>query len=144
MQRLTIGLVALLCVFVGTAFGQEKDPAKVLRCDRPEAYEKVCYNDAECIDYLRGYSAVITMKMYNYKGWYPDVVYTFNLNLFEEHRGLYLIVRTDAERQQEEMHYLKQWTIICDLEGNIIHKQFNEGYRKTGDLNLEEKRELYK
>lgn len=125
-----LGTVALLA---NVAKGESRKPTDVLRCDVLNAYERICYNDAECDSYLRGYSAVITMKMQNYLGWYPNHVYAFDLNLFHDHKGLTLMVHTEAERKDKEFTYLKQWSIVCDIEGNVVAEKYDEGFRKKAE-----------
>ncbi len=135
MKQFLIGVFSLL-ILTGVAHAEIPRPSDIADCAQPEAYEYVCYDEAECRKYMNGYGAVAANRIYaqKHKGWYPGVkVHTVHINLYNEVEGLYLVGLIEAESRDGKV-YLKMWLIICDLEYNVTHEAYTEGFKGTGKV----------
>lgn len=103
----------------------------VADCSQPEGYEYVCYNEAECMKHMKGFGGVVANRffMQKNKGWYPGItVQVLHINLYNEPEGQYLVGLIKAEIRNAKL-YMKMWLNICDLEYNVLHEAYTEGFR---------------
>ena len=86
---LLIGVVLILVLFafIIAPDAAEPKPSEILNCQHPEGYEYTCYDKKECDQYLEGYSAVLSDKIYWQKDPHPVVW----MNLYMDYSGLLLV-----------------------------------------------------
>lgn len=114
-------------------------PAAILSCEKPEGEEYVCYSNEECLEYMKGYSAVFQMRTAEPGKFYGlgqnESNPVIHINLFYDHRQWTLIGRIEGEKIEHPTGgmrwYQKVWTIMCNEEGKIIEEGYSEGFRKT-------------
>jgi len=143
MRKFLIGcamfLIWLYAVSTVPAWGAPPRPAAILNCLAPEGTEYVCYSDEECIEYLKGYSAVFSMKVAKPGDCYGlgqgETHPVVHMNLYYDHKGLTLIGRIEGEKREHpkggKRWYMQMWTIVCDDNGNILNEEYSEGFRKV-------------
>ncbi|MHA1949363.1 MAG: hypothetical protein ACW99G_05145 [Candidatus Thorarchaeota archaeon] len=130
MKQFLIGVFSLL-ILTGVAQAEIPRPSEVADCANPEGYEYVCYDEDECLEYMKGYGGIVSNRFYmqKNKGWYPGVkVMTVPINLFNDAEGLYFIGKIAAELVGGKI-YMKMWLNICDLEFNVVHEAYTEGFK---------------
>lgn len=98
-------------------------------CNLPEGKEYTCYTDKECSEYMKGYSSVVTHRMVDPDGWYPEKIQVVHINLWVDHKNFQILGKIVAERR-EGKDYIKVWTETYDIECNLLDKGYDEGYRK--------------
>ncbi len=98
-------------------------------CENPEGIEYICYSDKECLEYFRGYSAVVEHR-FHIPQWYPEKTQTVHINIFVDHLSVYLIGKITATRQSDNRIYQVVQTETYDLECNLLEEGYKEGYRK--------------
>jgi len=142
VKKWTVALVTLWSVYVlsacavSTVVTAKTGPPKaseILSCESPEGYEYICYSDEECAEYFAAYSAVITERYEGQKhGFYTDTgdYQVVHMNLFVDHKSYSIIGRFECQKQKDGRIYVKVWTIICDIEQNLINEGYSEGYRQ--------------
>ena len=119
-------LIWVLFVLIHTSHAAEPKPSEILNCNDRQGYEYVCYSPDECKEYLGGYSAVLSEKIYTEKDPHPIVW----MNLYYEHTGLLLLGKIEGEIRNGKW-YLKMWQAIYnDQTCTLIHEQYHEGYRE--------------
>jgi hypothetical protein len=134
MKRLLISVVSAIVLLGSTAVladtSKTFDDGVTLTCKDTNAYEYVCYSDAECQEFLSGYAAVVKERfMAQRHGWFKQEspIQVIHVNLFAEHTGLYLIGRMEAENKEGKV-FLKYWGIVCDIELNVGTSFYKEGF----------------
>jgi len=135
MKRLLILVISAIIVGCGSC--EVKKDQKItepirepLTCDSNEGYEYYCYSDAECMEYVRGYSAIVKQRFIAQQdGWFIESgpVQVIHVNLFFDHLSMKLIGRMEAEEKNGRV-FLKYWGIICDIELNELTSFYKEGY----------------
>lgn len=128
MKRLLITVVSLF-TFVGCAHAEYKRPSSFLSCTQPEGYEYVCYNEKQCLDYLKAYGGMVRYKFEEQKnGWWKDYkVMKVYINLFLDHINTYMIGLIEGEKRDGKI-WQKMWLMTCDLEYNIMQESYSEGW----------------
>jgi hypothetical protein len=97
-------------------------PADV--CKNPIGYEYVCYNTAECRDYLSGYAAIMKERfMAQEDGWFiiDGDTQRVDINLFYDHEGIYIIGYMVGTRHGKRV-WIDVTTWACDVELNLTAK----------------------
>lgn len=144
MKKLILVLMAI--VMLGCATPATSGPAdtpprpsEVVNCLEPEGRPYVCNSDEECIEYLDGYSALLTMKCSD-----PNEFYglgeaqenpIIHINLYWKHKELLMLGKWDAKKRAHprggKAWYVQSWIAIYDNDCNLDHEEYSEGYRKT-------------
>jgi hypothetical protein len=97
-------------------------PADV--CQNPIGYEYICYNSAECRQYLSGYAAIMKERfMAQEDGWFivDGDTQRVDINLFYDHEGIYIIGYMVGTRHGKRV-WIDVTTWACDVELNLIEK----------------------
>ena len=122
---LAIILSGLFVMYFAFTAAAAPRASEIVDCNNPQGYEYICYNDAECSEYLSGYSAVFTMKVEQHHEKHPVIW----MNLYYDHKDLYLYGKIEGELRNGKW-FMKMWTAIYDSECNLLKEDYNEGFRK--------------
>ena len=131
MKRFLVGISALLLLGCASLPNLNTRPEahNLLSCEHPEGYEYVCYNEAECQNYMEGYWGVVYERFNAQKnGFFLDQgpVQTVYINLFIDYHSYTMLGRIDAEMNEDRTVHAKLWTMACDMENNIIGEWYDE------------------
>jgi hypothetical protein len=144
MKKLMMVLMAIImlgCTALATSGPADTPPrpSEILDCENPEGREYVCYSDNGCIDYLKGYSALLTMKYSEPHEFHglgeaqerPVV----HINLYWDHKRLLMLGRWEAEKREhpsgDKAWYVQSWIAIYEDDCSLNHEEYSEGYRKV-------------
>jgi hypothetical protein len=118
MKKMLVVVVFLMVSCLGY-----EAPAAEITCDNPVGYEYICYNSAECLDYLAGYGGVLRERFLSQKdGWFTKGnkdVQTVHINLFFDHQGFSVIGKTVGTRHNNRV-WIVTTTMVCDIMGEIL------------------------
>lgn len=93
-------------------------------CKQPEGREYICYDDAECIEYVKGYAGVLKHRVFMQKKyeWYKGVkTHTTHINLWMDHANMLMVGFLSLTPVGKEKT-IEMSTEIYDLDCNLIHK----------------------
>jgi hypothetical protein len=114
-----------------------------LSCDSPEGYERICYNEEDCLEWFGAYGATLKERFNAQKqgffilGGDPDVQ-TVHINVFDEPNGIYVIGRHTGTRVGNRV-WIKTETIACDINlKQIVPYCTMEGWAEWKVWNVED------
>lgn len=136
----TIAITVLILFASGCAtVAATPRPSEILSCKEPKAEKRyVCFSDEECLEYVRGYSAVFTMKTAPLGGFYGlgegNMHPVIHVHLHYAHDNMTMVGRIEGELREHpedgKQWYQKMWIIICGTEEEgILHEAYYEGFR---------------
>lgn len=85
-------------------------------CEFPRAYERICYDELECDEYMQWYGQQIAEKMAEGKNGLETGV---DVNLFSELQQLSRIGKVWAEVTKEGLYVCESY-IFCDVQGQKV------------------------
>ena len=131
MQKIlkVVGLVLLLailgCATVSSPGPQGTDASKTeFDCQDPKGREYYCYNDDECVEYMKGYAQLLNHRIFMQKkhGWYKGVkTHTTYINLWMDHLSM-LMIGTLSITPNGKGRTIEMSTEIYDLDCNFTFK----------------------
>jgi hypothetical protein len=90
-------------------------------CKDPDGREYWCYDDDECLEYMKGYAVILRHRIFMQKNyeWYKGVkTHTTHINLWRDHKSMLLLGTlsiTPVGNERTVEIYMEMYDIDCNL-----------------------------